>query len=293
MPSPIPEQSRKLGGMTSERDAAVARLRNRRMSVQQNSAGLAGLRQATPSVESSAQSSVSSVTGSPKTDVVTVLRPNAYRVSLSGHEYQIEAQQPGLQLFDAAGKRMVRQIQWEDIKSWSEDPDRSLTIACTDDSEFEFQSETTGPICQAMKDHTQMLLSTRNRDRADHDAAVARATRAEEAVAELQQQFGGAQSQVARLTAQLQAEVELKTRALEASKQNAEQLGEMRANAEASSSELERTVSQLQGELRTQQAELQRSASELTTAKRTHAVDEERAAAELASERRAKTALEA
>merc|ERR1711871_1073804 len=165
------------------------------------------------------------------------MRPNAERVVLNGEQYQLESQQTGLQLFDAAGKRMVRQFRWEDIKTWSEARDTSLSISCTDDSVFEFQIGRTQPICVAMKDHTEMLASTKSRERADHEAAIERATRSEERVAELQQQLETVRSDNAKLIDQLQIEKQQKMDAQRAKNQHAEELTELRANARASSSD--------------------------------------------------------
>lgn len=293
-PSPIPEREHTMGRSampeSTEVDAALARLRTRRMSVQQSSTGMAAFKSVGAPPEPAP--SERSTTSASSIAHANTRRPNAERVVLNGEEYQLESQQPGLQLFDAAGKRMVRQFQWGDIKSWSETPNSSLSINCADDSVFEFQIGLTGPICQAMKDHTEMLSSTRNRERADHEAAVARATRAEEQVIELQQQLGEVRSDLTRLTAELQAERKLTTDAQETVKQHAEDLAQLRANAHASSSELEQQASQLREEMRSQRGELDRASAELADAKRSHAAERDRATAALAAEQRAKSNLE-
>ena len=206
MPSKLVLDQPHRAELAEEREAAVAaataRLRNRRMSVQATSMAAGPPPPLFDPGSARSQSSLTSPRGGESVAVMQ-LRPNAYAVRMNGQDYQMEAQQPGLQLFDSTGKRMVRQFQWSDIKSWYEDVDRSLMITGMDDNEFEFQAEITGPICVAMKEHTQMLLSTKQRERADHDKAIGRAVASEEAAGQLQEQLDASRKEAAKITSDL------------------------------------------------------------------------------------------
>ena len=324
LPSPIPEDGRR-GGMPTkllldqshradaaeEREAQVAaattRLRNRRMSVQATSMAAGGY--PAPLYDPGSARSTSSLNSPPKvgekTEVMQ-LRPNAYAVRMDGQGYQMEAQQPGLQLFDSTGKGMVRQFQWADIKSWYEDVDRSLVITGMDDNEFEFQTAITGPICVAMKEHTQMLLSTKQRERADHDNAIARAAASEEAASQLQGQLGTSRKDAAKATSDLQgARDEVSNLQAEMEKGDPElgaKLESTRAEVQAVTAELQAAQGSLsarnaeiestRGEARALRAEVENLASELAALKREKQVETERISDDLASEKRSKSVVE-
>jgi len=266
LPSPVPEHARRDAPGSRVAQSAEVAAANARLQARRNSA------QAMPEDMPPQPSRGRASRPLPTLAPAAQLRPNAFHVRLGRDQYQMEAQQSGLQLYD--GSRLVRQYTWADIKSWQEEVDNSVRVTTMDDVETVLEMRNTGPICQAMQDHTKMLRATKQREREDHDRAVARATRAEEAEAALKAELQGAQDAASRAQAAEEAQ---------------------RAELEAAREDVARATSELASERRARSAEEQSASGTAATERRARQAAEERAQAadaELATERRARLGAE-